>query len=366
VTGLVGWNPRWFQPGESLWSVANKVAFTACASVSDVLRLLAGVLDRCREGWLFPTTDQAVEVCELMGLPMTAAKGQLFADVRGLPDLREREHWQLAIRYCAHCLAGFVHRTAFQDRRVTCCPVHGTRLLEGCPACGSALDPASKEPWSCAFCGMVLAAPGRFWARQFLQGPTLRSAPEGRPPAPVWPLGMPETLLRRWVGRIAYEEHSAIWSTLLGAHVECTAKDMDLCNVDQMPTVFTCPVAGAAWMSAKTMGIQPQFAGGAWAVKNPSGGAGLTNAVFLVMTLPADQVDGAVRALVRQWALELLEAFAAAAEAGECFADWPEGSFRLPMHDATIYRRLGNLAARAGRCCGFHALKSSRMTKKRS
>ncbi|MBE7940095.1 MULTISPECIES: ATP-binding protein [Ramlibacter] len=80
ANGLVGWNPRWFQPGESLWSVANKVAFTASASVSDVLRLLAGVLDRCREGWLFPTTDQAVDVCELIGLPMTAAKGQLFAE----------------------------------------------------------------------------------------------------------------------------------------------------------------------------------------------------------------------------------------------------------------------------------------------
>lgn len=79
-----------------------------------------------------------------------------------------------------------------------------------------------------------------------------------------------------------------------------------------------------------------------------------------------EQSSSLPRPLVRQWALELLEAFAAAAEAGECFADWPEGSFRLPMHDATIYRRLGNLAARAGRCCGFHAPKSSRMTKKRS
>ena len=351
---LVGWNPKWYHPGESLWSVANKLAFATCASVADVLRILAGVVERCREGWLFPSADQAVSVCEDLGLPLRVAKGQLFADVQGLPSLQEREHWKLGIRYCPQCLDGFVHRTVFQDTRVLECPVHRTPLLEGCPACKSAIDPACGAPWSCAFCGMVLAVPGRAWIRQFGGGPGLKAVPALAPaPAASSPLGMPAEPLRRWVAQIAYEEHSAIWSTLLGPHAQCARKDMDVCNVDMMPTPFTCPVAGAAWLSAKLMGIVPQFSSGAWAPKVPRGASGLGAAVFLVVTLPPDAVDGAVRALVRQWTLGLLEAFVTAAEAGKSFADWPGPGLSLPAPDPSIYGRLEALTDRAGRKCGF-------------
>lgn len=354
MSRLLGWSPQWYQPGESLWSVANKLAFATCASVADVLRILAGVLDRCREAWLFPGADQAVTVCEELGLPLKTAKGQLFADVRGVPELREREHWQLGIRYCLPCLQGFAHRTIFQDLRVTHCPVHRVRLLAGCPVCKTALDPACDEPWSCSHCGAQLVWPSKEWTRRFREGPVLAACPDtSPPPAAVHPLDMPDPMLRRWVAEIAYEEHAAIWSTLLGTHEACVQKDVDVLNVDRMPTRFTCPVAGAAWMSAKTMGIRPQFSSGAWVVKNPSAATELANATYLVGRLPADKVDRAVRALVRQWTLELLDAFVAAAQAGHTFADWSGGSLRLPRNRAGVYDRLGVLAAEGGSRCGF-------------
>ena len=360
MTALVGWNTRWYQPGESLWSVANKLAYAACASVKDVLYLLAVVADS-REAWLFPSTDQAIAVCELLELPLSLAKGQLFADVCGLPGLQEREHWQLGVRYCPHCIQGFVHRTAFQDLRQTHCPVHQAPLLSGCPACKSSLDPACEQPWSCSHCGLELVGPGTAWTRQFKAGPTLEPVTAMHPVVPaVQPIWMPDQLLRRWVAQVAFEEHSALWSTLLGEHAACTHKDFDVCNVDSMPTRFTCPVAGAAWLSAKSMGIRPQFYGGGWPATRPEAGAGLANAVFLVSTLPAEEVDAAVRALVRQWSLELLEAFGSAAEAGETYANWASGPLRLPKRDRSIYKRIADSSARAGRGCGFTSSASSK------
>jgi hypothetical protein len=340
--------------------VANKIAFAACASVRDVLRILASVVDHCREGWLFPTTDQAMAVCELLDVPLSAAKGQLFADVRGLPSLQEREHWQIGIRYCEHCLQGFLHRTAFQDLRLTDCPVHGTPLLAGCPKCKSALDPAGPSPWACSFCGYELVSPGQGWTRKFRKGPVLKPFPPAKAPRVASrPIGMPSKVLLEWVAQVAYEEHSAIWSSLLGAHADCTQKDFDVCNVDFMPARFTCPVAGAAWLSAKTFGIRPQFASGGFFLKNPGAGAGLDSAVFLATTASASDVDGQVRVLVRQWTLDLLEAFAAAAVAGKTFADWEGGSWPLTgSADAAIYGRLTAFAAQAGQHCGFRRVTS--------
>lgn len=366
MSRLVGWKPAWYQHGESLWSVANKLAYAACASVRDVLRLLAGVVEHCREGWLFPTTDQAVAVCELLEVPLTVAKGQLFADVRGLPSLREREHWQIGIRYCPHCLDGFVHRTAFQDLRLTHCPVHQVLLQAGCPKCKSALDPAGPSPWACSFCGYELVMPGPAYPKQFRAGPVLKTFAAGLPVVPARPIILPHRVLQEWAARIAYEEHSAIWSTLLGDHVDCAAKDFDVCNVDFMPARFTCPVAGAAWMSAKTFGIRPQFASGGFFLKNPSAGAGLETAAFLATTLAASDVDQQVRALVRLWTLELLEAFAAAAAAGMTRADWDGGTWPLPAPAAAIYDRLASAAARANQHCRFNVASSSRITKNRA
>lgn len=366
MTALVAWKTRWYQPGESLWSVANKLAYAACASVRDVLGLLAGVADRCREGWLFPSTEQAVAVCELLGVPLDHAKGRLFADVHGLPDLQEREHWQLAIRYCPQCLEGFVHRTAFQDRRVTHCPVHQVPLQGGCPACRSPLDPLGQAPWTCCRCGYELVAPGLTWTRQFRAGPVLKVvAQAAKAEAGPQPLLIPSPLLREWVAHGAYEEHSAIWSTLLGPHAACTHQDLDVFNANEMPARFTCPVAGAAWLSAKTFGIRPQFSAGGWVMPKPSSSAGLETGMFLATTLPVSDADIQVRALVRCWTLDLLKAFAAAAKAGKTVAVWDGGTWPVPPARAAIFRQLATVTAQAGAQCGFRRADPSRIAKSR-
>jgi hypothetical protein len=356
VSELIAWKRSWYQPGESLWSVANKLAYAACASVQDVLRILAGVLDHCREGWLFPTTERAIAVCELLEVPLSDAKGALFADVRGLPSLQERERWQIGIRYCPRCIEGFVHRTAFQDLRLTHCLVHQVPLQAGCPKCKSALDPAGPSPWACSFCGYELVSPGAGWTRKFRDGPVLKPCAPAKPPAvAARPITLRSKVLQEWVAQVAYEEHSAIWSSLLGTHAGCTHKDFDVCNVDFMPARFTCPIAGAAWLSAKTFGIRPQFASGGFFLKNPCAGAGLDTAAFLATTLPAVDVDRQVRALVRMWTLDLLEAFAAAAAAGKSCADWDGGTWPLPDPDPPIYDRLATAAGQAAARCGFSA-----------
>ena len=202
------------------------------------------------------------------------------------------------------------------------------------------------------------------WHQQFSKGPVLKAFPDSNSLlVPVSPLEMSELRLRRWVAHIAYEEHAAIWSTLLGAHADCTKTDMDVFNGNEMPTRFTCPVAGAAWMSARMMGIEPQFSSGRWVVPRPRGGAGLTNAVFLVGVLPAAEVEEMVRVLVRKWTLELLAAFTSAAEAGQSFADWPGESARLPEKDQSIYVRYADIAGRADKLCGFKHVKPFRHVK---
>lgn len=108
-------------------------------------------------------------------------------------------------------------------------------------------------------------------------------------------------------------------------------------------------------MSAKTMGIAPQVFSGKWMPKTPSGAAGLQTAVFNVFELPAEKVDETVRALVRQWTLELLEAFLAAAESGRWFATWDGPSPELAPWTPSIYARLRRLVDRGDRCCGFRA-----------
>jgi hypothetical protein len=60
-----------------------------------------------------------------------------------------------------------------------------------------------------------------------------------------------------------------------------------------------------------------QFSAGAWA-KKPSAGVGVTNAIFLLATLSEHEVEGAVRAVVRQWTLELLQATRQATPRARC------------------------------------------------
>lgn len=66
---------------------------------------------------------------------------------------------QLPVRYCAKCLAYCYHSQLFQFPAVTCCPYHGTPLLELCRQCGKRLSifgfvPSQhSSPFCCTSCG---------------------------------------------------------------------------------------------------------------------------------------------------------------------------------------------------------------------
>jgi hypothetical protein len=364
MSDIVNWNPRWYQAGESLWSVANKLAWAASASVADVLAILAGVVKRCREAWLFPSMEQARVLCGHLGLSVEVAKGQLFADICGMPKLQEREHWQIGIRFCPICLEGFVHRTHFQDRRVTHCLAHGVPLQEGCPACGAHLDPMCKQAWCCSYCSTVLSIPGNSWPSQFRQGPSQQvlqgpwTAPDQ---SPVW--RCPPT--RRRLGELAYEEHSAIWSVYLGTHAGCARRELDCINAFAMPVRFKCPVACAAVMTATMLGIAPQFVSGAWVDPRPR--AALALGILestLLWEVPSAELQTRVRDMTRLWVLEAIEAFVAAALLGKEVAHWhPSLSLAASKSHSRIYERLEQAATAADSFCGFKAPSASRNVK---
>ena len=352
---LHDWNPAWYQPGESVWSVANKLAFVAAASVTDVFEQLAGVLRRAREAWLFPRPEQAASIRSSLQLP-EGLGSLLFADDSGLPSLTERCTWQLAIRYCPQCLQGFVHRVAFQDIRISSCPVHACPLTDICPSCSSPLDPLCPQAWTCSDCGHTLVEPGAGWPALFRgsRGGTFLALPAAAQ-APV-SSGWGTYVDRRRVVQDAYEEHSALCSALLGRHHTCLRGESEAATVSGPPVFFDCPLAAGALFLAGQLGFVAQCADGAWVPGRPFVAPALRNLEVVLQKVPVTQHHVAVRNMTRAWFAEVVETFKRAAEAGEPSAvwvpraePWLEGHRRLNKSVAAGEMR--RLAIQASRNC---------------
>lgn len=317
---LHDWNPAWYQPGESLWSVANKLAFVAAASVAEVFADLAGVFRHAREAWLFPRPAQAQAIRASLELPHGLGRS-IFAVEDGAPDLEERSHWQLAIRFCPTCLAGFMHQVAFQDLRIARCPVHHCELTDLCPVCRSPLDPLCPEAWTCADCGHRLVTPGLRWPAEFSAGPAqaapaARSRP-GTTVSPGW-----GHVDRRRVVQDAYEEHSALCSAFLGRHHACLSREGYAAMASGPSVFFDCPLASGALFLASQLGFAAQCSDGAWIPARPWANPALTALEALLWNLPQDQQRRAARAVTRAWFAEVLESFTQAAAAGRPQAIW--------------------------------------------
>lgn len=353
---LHDWNPAWYQPGESLWSVANKLAFVAAASVADVFEELAGVLPRAREAWLFPAPQDAAAIRAGLELP-EGLGNQLFAHAGGLPNLAERAAWQLGIRYCQPCLEGFVHQVVFQDLRVDKCPVHGCTLRDVCPRCFSPLDPLCPQAWTCADCGHVLVHPGRDWPALFRSGRGGPVAP--RPAAARQALGTPTWgthVDRRRIVHASYEEHSALCFALLGRHRACLEGESDAATKSGPPIHFECPLAATALFLADQLGFVAECAHGAWIPGKPSVSPALKEMEAVLQTIPEDQHRGAARVLTRAWFIETLETFNQAATAGAASATWipragPWLDGRRHLTKQISVAALLKTAARADRNC---------------
>lgn len=361
---LHDWNPAWYQPGESVWSVANKLAFVAAASVADVFEQFAGVLRRAREAWLFPQPEQAASIRASLQLP-DGLGSRLFADDTGLPSLAERCSWQLAIRYCPQCLQGFVHRVAFQDLRVQRCPVHFCPLTDICPCCKSPLDPLCPQAWTCADCGHTLIEPEAGWPALFRSGSGRGGAVMSLPATSraLVSSGWGTHVDRRRVVQNAYEEHSALCSALLGRHHACLRYEREAGAVSGPPVYFDCPLAAGALFLAGQLGFVAQCADGAWVPGRPFVAPALRNLEVVLQMVPATQHHAAARNMTRAWFAEVVESFGRAAAAGEPSAVWvPRAEPWLDGHwllnKPVGVSELRRLATQASRNCRASKLKS--------
>lgn len=353
---MQSWDTAWYQDGESLWTVANKVAYAAYATVEEVFEKVAGVGGHLREAWLFPSTSHAIGVCRHLDLPLSAAKGQLFASVGGIPTLEERSSWQLGIRFCPACLDGFVHRTAFQNRSTQTCPLHGCRLSELCPHCMSPIDPLCKAAWTCNDCGTPLVEPGRGWPQKYRAGPTVNIS--DALPVVAWPMREEVRwnphVNRRQAVHWAFEEHAALCSVMLGRHRACVDHENNAKVSTRSPVHFNCPMGAAAAFTAQQFGFSAQCILGEWVPSRPLLGVGLRNLEALLgQTQERDQPDR-TRELVRAWFVEALAAFVHAGRRGDNAAFWtPSTDPRPALKHLNPVEKLRSLALAADVLCSF-------------
>ena len=324
--------------------------------MAEVLALLAGVLNRTREAWLFPCRTHADTILDALELnPETS--GRLFANTAEQVTLSERVNWQLAIRYCPKCLEGFVHQLCFQDIRVERCPVHGCPLLARCPACNGFLDPLCPSAWTCADCGMPLVRAGSRWLEVFKTGRggyvQERKFAVSRRDRPVWG----EYVDRQEVTHYLYEEHAALSAALLGPHLDCVeGEQQDAAMATSARIFFHCPLAASSVFLAHQIGFEAQCNQGAWIPPKAIRTNALTTVMAMLATVPAEQHRLAVRGTVQRWLFEVLEAVSSAAETGQQSAVWvatpvPWLTTDVSLNPVLAEARFTDVARRAGSFC---------------
>ena len=354
------WNPAWYRTGESLWSLANKLAFVNHTSAASVLQLLTGLAPRfLRSTLLAPSAAVAVAVCEALQLSAAVSK-YLFAGLRPL-NISLRQYLSFGVRWCPECLAQSFHAALFQDWRISKCPWHGCPLLELCPTCGRAVDPLSLSAWTCNFCSTPLHRAPRNWISAFkmkldaeyvavsgqdcfdlqevAESPLLThyywkggggGDPEGMP------LNQSGILVKEW----AYEEVAALTDSLLADHWGCFPNELTASMPQYSPVAFGCPVAGslvcvAAWFDCMAEAVNGRWVGG----DRPSGGKANASLDWAMWSTPQWACRVVVRENVRAWFAEALPVFTGAAADNHSSADWrprTDSGAKWKVHDGQI------------------------------
>lgn len=352
----LNWIPGWYQPGESLWSVANKLAYVYATGVSDILALLAGVGSRGREGWLFPRREQAPSMLSSLEI-QEGPEVRLFAGTAEQVELAERFNWQLAIRYCPQCLEGYVHQLRFQDCRAERCLIHGCELLDRCPHCGGFLDPLCPMAWTCSYCGQPLVQVGPNWLEGFRTKTggkvSTLSAQLIRHEKPVWG----EYVDPQVVAHHTYEAHAALAAHVLGEHSDCVPRELQEASMSTSANVhFECPVASSVVFLAHQLGFDGQCTDGAWIPVKATRTNALTALMADIAAIPSIQHRDVVRATVQRWLVEMLEAMSQAADSGHRSAVWAPGLVREPASQVAVNKqlhssRLSQAVSRASSFC---------------
>jgi len=352
LTG-VQWLSSWYEPGESLWSIANKVAFVHATSVSEVLGYLVGARVTAREAYLFPPRHGLSNIRRLLGESDPSAIRGCVHESETV-TLAERWRWSMAIKYCPDCLEGFTHKVRFQEIAADRCHLHGRALVTHCPGCGSAIDPFAPAAWTCADCGGQLVVPGENWLHQFKShsGGLVAKRDErvGVSLTPVWG----EDVDQYRLAHVLYEEHAALSAALLSGHLACMdGERLESSKCPDRWLHFRCPVAGSLLFIAHQLGFEGQCLDAAWVPVRPRKTDALKSLIGFLATLPKPSHDSAARSTLRQWLLELLEAATSAAHQGHHKAGWdPHSCLRKEALKQTVYAAsIEDAAAFASRFC---------------
>ncbi|MFF2890027.1 TniQ family protein [Paenibacillus sp. NPDC057967] len=169
----VVWRKEWIKPDESLWSILEKFAYVSCVERRDMLKMLGSnevkkikntmIGDKRRELFQLSGFDSE-QLNSLLGTHLyDHNKSIINVLIKPLHYYRkpDRTWFYVSLRWCPTCLDSGFHSWLHQFILVTCCPYHGSLLLDKCPCCNEGIpflfsDKKLSDPFMCK-CGYSLS-----------------------------------------------------------------------------------------------------------------------------------------------------------------------------------------------------------------
>lgn len=286
MTPLV-WNPAWVRPYESFWSAVYKAAFAGNETVKEVASELLSHIEESRISGVLPDEQPARLAARWLQLDEAVVDKMFLGFWSG--RLSQRETVRIGLRWCPTCAKEWFHSALFQDWRRSRCPWHGELLLDCCPKCGACIDPLSAKPWACSVCTLPLAPRDIDWLRLFKRPRShgssgkahlreqmlLHSAPRPQPGGAMeYELLDTERLnvdRQRsdyldlyFIHRLAMEELSALYDTVLGLHSWCIGGEWQNPDDAIHGAHFHCPLAACLLRMAAEVGVISQYTRQYW------------------------------------------------------------------------------------------------------
>lgn len=330
--GIAGWNPAWYRSGESLISLALKVAYGNSTTVGAVLERLVGAAASNRLPTMFPDFATAERVCKTLELPAGVAT-TMFVGV-GKPSLRIRERACLALRWCPSCFFERYHAWDFHDWTNGTCRAHGDRLLDWCPRCCRHVDPLMLSGWHCPVCSHPFATDLHSdWPRALRRATSAERTSETMPRCGadikveqgaqglvvscIGTLGRQESNLQQWaysreaavIRRHAWEQCSAVVDCLYGDHQACIRPEWSASHLEFGVTNFECPLGAAVAQTLAWLGCTHERCMG-WPDSTFDGSNALPVLWHAVSRAPSWLRTTLVREATKEWLSDAIAQFA--------------------------------------------------------
>jgi hypothetical protein len=377
-----GWHSGWYRKGESVLSVALKLAHGNFGVAADALRGLVRAKPSHRLPTMFPSAETASRACALLGLPREAATS-LFAGV-GVPVAAQRDRLGNALRWCPTCMSQRYHSWLFQDWQRTHCVWHADALLNRCPRCGLIVDPFLMSGWTCPNCRQPFAEPlGLDWVRVLCRPVDAEICPEDEVDRR---LGLSVdrredlisvTLRHRqtnstvdraalkwheaaWLRCQAWEQCSAIVDSLFADHRDCVANEWIAGRTEFAITSFACPLGAGVRQVLAWLGCQHERVEG-WPSSKMSMNDDFGAYARAMEAAPSWLVPVLGREVIKDWLGNAIEQFSGAARLPHGQLAWrprqePLISWRIDGNSAVVFTmhqeaKLRDQIAAGGRAC---------------